>query len=777
MDKTFVNIPSLLWGFRAWGVWREVMTAILMVPLVGCVRLGYDLSPAAAHDGAVTSDSSTDAATADGLVVSDGATDAVGDEGLDSSDGSTDGGDSGRVWPLAVEPLYPNNGSNWLDYVAKDDPSLDRFHQDDLEGVSTCAAPASETYLNNCVHGGEFRRVVVNGASSCDGLSLTEHLGLFRWRCVQEPGGEVVFYSDGLRAAKGIGHAIDCDARPLSFRPNWVSVEGAGGYMGQSPPSVWWTNTLHDVVGEGLNAGTPNVLNGGGNNDIYVVAEDLRTDGFNLNADRIGLIICPGHVHTYTGRSNADHFAEPTGDRQVAVAVGAQRFVWVEGSTPGEVESDGIRLVSSSMARLNNVVVDAGQPAEVTGGSYGLWISDGSGNHVTGMKSTRGFRCATFATQFLTISGFVGAQCSAGIMVLRGSDIWMDRITMSNTRFYEAMDIRAHRTFLTDALFVNVGEEGLRVHSRPTRVEQVAVTRLTVVNSEESGLAFWGASNVTYNSVLIANGAGAAVDARPIEIQPGNYLPAFDATYVNIASAALDSGVDILVDGTNQVGTPFELRFHGTLVTQGDCRLVGAPDSPGLTAGCRPFGDSTASPLVGLAVGNLFVGALTVQDAVNPSDDWALNPSWEVGVDFVSFENRYRAWSQDLASRVPTHEGPWVTGAGAVWDYSLAAGAEGRVFQRVPAPAAGGRCPGAVAGKEVATDHWGNTFLLNATETFFDYVGDDDGLCESGESCLYSPNIGAYQGHGDTSRAACVFDDAGGVVTGVTMNAYPENGR
>jgi len=38
------------------------------------------------------------------------------------------------------------------------------------------------------------------------------------------------------------------------------------------------------------------------------------------------------------------------------------------------------------------------------------------------------------------------------------------------------------------------------------------------------------------------------------------------------------------------------------------------------------------------------------------------------------------------------------------------------------------------------------TFLVNATERLFDERGNDNGLCESDESCVYSPNIGAYQG-------------------------------
>jgi hypothetical protein len=57
-----------------------------------------------------------------------------------------------------------------------------------------------------------------------------------------------------------------------------------------------------------------------------------------------------------------------------------------------------------------------------------------------------------------------------------------------------------------------------------------------------------------------------------------------------------------------------------------------------------------------------------------------------------------------------------------------------------------------------------------------DEIGDDDGLCESNEACIYSPNFGVYQGHGDyLVGGTCTFQN--GTVTGVQMYAYPNNGR
>jgi len=56
----------------------------------------------------------------------------------------------------------------------------------------------------------------------------------------------------------------------------------------------------------------------------------------------------------------------------------------------------------------------------------------------------------------------------------------------------------------------------------------------------------------------------------------------------------------------------------------------------------------------------------------------------------------------------------------------------------------------------------------------FDGSGNDNGVCESNEACLYAPNFGVYQGEG--ALAECVYQDAAGPVVGVTMYGYLTNG-
>lgn len=67
------------------------------------------------------------------------------------------------------------------------------------------------------------------------------------------------------------------------------------------------------------------------------------------------------------------------------------------------------------------------------------------------------------------------------------------------------------------------------------------------------------------------------------------------------------------------------------------------------------------------------------------------------------------------------------------------------------------------------------TFLRNAVEVLFDNIGNDNGLCESGETCLYTPNIWAYQWHGPLLLETVI--GAGTTVTNVTLMKHLNNGR
>lgn len=82
------------------------------------------------------------------------------------------------------------------------------------------------------------------------------------------------------------------------------------------------------------------------------------------------------------------------------------------------------------------------------------------------------------------------------------------------------------------------------------------------------------------------------------------------------------------------------------------------------------------------------------------------------------------------------------------------------------------------AGGTIKSHNWKSnkchiTFLKHAEEIWGDGIGNDNALCESNEACLFTPNLGAYQGHGSLVSAGSFTD---GTITGVTLYKYSTNG-
>ena len=86
----------------------------------------------------------------------------------------------------------------------------------------------------------------------------------------------------------------------------------------------------------------------------------------------------------------------------------------------------------------------------------------------------------------------------------------------------------------------------------------------------------------------------------------------------------------------------------------------------------------------------------------------------------------------------------------------------------------GANCPALLHGNQVAVSNSTVpiTYLVNAQE-ILGTGGNNNGLCESNESCLYTPNFGAYQGEGNFWSYSCLFQN--GIISNVKIFSYPTN--
>ncbi len=245
-------------------------------------------------------------------------------------------------------------------------------------------------------------------------------------------------------------------------------------------------------------------------------------------------------------------------------------------------------------------------------------------------------------------------------------------------------------------------------------------------------------------------------------------------------------------------------KFTGNLLFPNTNCSVGAGIDSGLdNLTCANNGTSDANLVTGTHVLDSFVQSVGI-DSINSEVQPGGTPFGGI-TEWISFENFFRAWgfnSPGICSGVSlctTYDLSLLTssditnrsGDGINLNHSDD-GSGNYLF-----PNTDGGCPSEVKGttklrttaacsdgvsitQGACTGGGGTWFtsiehLANAIEVMGDSIGNDNGLCESNEDCLYTPNFGTYQGHG--TLTTCAYNDGGGSVTGVTMYGYPSNGR
>ena len=198
------------------------------------------------------------------------------------------------------------------------------------------------------------------------------------------------------------------------------------------------------------------------------------------------------------------------------------------------------------------------------------------------------------------------------------------------------------------------------------------------------------------------------------------------------------------------------------------CAVTGG-SNPGLVNNtCANQGASNSVQTVGNGTSSL-VGALASDDLTNRSDNNAAMSFASIS-DWTGFDSLFRYWNGGGASPVNCTSGTCV-----IWDYRL--GSSDTRFQNTtydgvnPNPVfnqQGGNCPAFLNTSLTDNQTVVHTYLANAIEILGN-GGNNNGLCEAGETCLYTPNFGYYQGEGDYTQKWCTST---GAVAGATAYAY-----
>jgi hypothetical protein len=448
-------------------------------------------------------------------------------------------------------------------------------------------------------------------------------------------------------------------------------------------------------------------------------------------------------------------------DGDVVVAASAPRTWW---SNPLVVDNDGVTAQESVQPGTLYLVTENVQGSYILGADRtGLLVMPGKR-----LQSAGSTLVSLAGRKFTWVEGSFDAGGTSGSISLNNTRFSVLRhVSMRNSTDRGLYVVSSHNNRLESILLANNGI-GLNLYSS---LENLVAG--LVVSGGNNGIINESSHDNAYIAVTAANNSSYGIYPNSSQrILLLGAVAANNGTGLNAPSLAGSKVVDSAF-AHNQSGIVLNNAtgnaFTGLLYLGGnsqDCTVSGGT-SPGLVHGtCVNEGASDAVRLTGVSLAAAFVGEVLADDAANADDTggYSAYPAAPAAFDWSSFANAFRSWGRDGGTFPAVDQrGRWTSGNGRIWDWSLA-GTDAFLRDALVPP----------GGDDALVHTWGggssDTFLRHAREI----GGDGDGLCESGETCLYLPNIGAYQGHGALVDAGAFVD---GVVTGVTLLRYESNGR
>ncbi len=713
---------------------------------------------------------------------------------------------------LLVEPVYLST-QNWNDYFPYTSTLNDIFHQVDSPCVGSETGYLEQ--LGGCAHGGEKRKVVIFGQTSCAGLTITESLGVFDWKCVIDISTNLAtFYSVGLKSGKGLKDLIDSTP---AWKLNSVQItQLSAGVISNSISASWWTNSIVNFSG-GLDNSTTTLikqLNTPGT--IYVATSDVTTYGYNITASNIAVVNLGStkfKKYEPSNTNNCDMSGSPAGNTiDTMFCSSVQKYNWLEVNIDGVSgaafpASYGLYLAGWSYSRFNNVTVS---PVATNVNAAAVTLKSSSKNLVTGLTihtAASGLELNASSTNTIRNLGVSNAKgafdATTSIYLNSGSNLnhfYDVRVSNpgspSNSTSAILLSLSSSNVFSRVTEFNLIGNTG---SSKLTEGVQLAAgstnnifTQLLVSFGTDSGILLTGngVSNNIFSQVTLLNnlwnaiyfGAGDYNNNGFISLVGANQTKAIESD----AGASSSTTANMLRDAylTNSSNYALDVSQNGLLSLSG-FMYHGTESACAGSSGDSSTICSNSNSRSGADLSSAFFGRVVSDDTKNPDDG---------GVGF--FSGAYTSLSASGALDFDFMTRGWGTSAGyifpnsalrnstlsnlGIWDFRPLSGAG--IYNRSysgssvngSTPTDGSACS---AGTVFLNDFiviGGVTFLRNAIEIDGDGVGNDNGLCESNEDCIYAPNIGAYQGSGGITTGYCV-PTGGSVLSNIKIFKYNSN--
>jgi hypothetical protein len=697
---------------------------------------------------------------------------------------------------VSVAHAY-TNFTNWNDYVTRDQASAKPWAQTDTSGNACAGVGSAQTNWNDCIHAGVIKKVAVTGISSCYGLTATDWLGVYKWTC-DDSSGTATFYSSDFQPGRGLRNLLN----PTSWKSNEVTV-ACGAQSASSSGSTWYSNTVTPLPDNStLGVSTLIILDGTDNDGagpdqvytagtVFTLAASRASYGYNLRLTKAAIVTLPGATLSFLaddvdsdgvadlgndGSNYPDNVTLPLSSCGIncsitsLIAVGDRKYTWFEGDfdsgsvAPTRVFHSG----GGGFRRLHNSTITSTRSS-----GYGIFHAVGSLLMIDDTKvHCKGASAGTITGAYFSGSRSVVVKdvssggCGVGLSVAT-NDAVLHNVQLSASSIGAGFSNSGNH-IATQVTSFSSSNYGINTSNQTS----TTLSFLTVANSA-FGLYIGGSSSAVPKNVFI-NQVGLINNAHGL-YYTGTSTTVAQNAFIHSTTASIEL-----------LGTVTAITHLNNIYTNANCinSSSGTGNNiPSGTAACAKNDGSQAFGTSSASITSSYSGMISAADQTNGSSVASDGTRAFASVtDRVNFENRWRGFGKDSASALynTNQQGPCTSGTCHVWDWTLASADSVLRNKSGDGITTNGtfedaeNCPAQIHGNQSSTDlsATSHTFLTNAIEVMSDGLGNDNGLCESNETCIYAPNFAsAYQGAGDYTKHKCVFN--AGTITGVTMYAYP----
>jgi len=658
---------------------------------------------------------------------------------------------------VVIRHYTPPTETQWLHYIKRDGTT------DYLTATNTaCTGTEAGNYFWACINTAEIRKFDIPNETSCANFTVEDNLKAFYWNCKANTN-SLTFYSTSLREGKFISDLIDWTTNPTA--PDWnlmkLTVKLSGAAYAETSSTKWWSTPPTVTT---ITSGEISDLAGA---RLYVITSNITTPistGYSFSTSNTALVVKPGVVITVN--------SSPTTYTLFSFPTANTAFFWIEGEFDANAKGRIVFNVSKNFTVLRNIKIKNIDGSAASNTAYGIYIIS-SKNYLHHINISNSLNLGGYAPHAIQL----GDGLPAGDNILHGA--MLANNSLNGIRLMNSSN--SNNALIGITSFANTNGILNAAGGGP-------LTIFNVTSANNSAVGFASTSGLTdlyLQNFLSINNAG---NGFQVSVPVNTNVTLTAQNLISQSNGTPPSLTNIYLQ---DFGAGSVSKFTGVFkVNTSSCSI--SNNSAGLDpATCRGFSPLSdynkifsenhpiTDPLISATSSTFVGGGVTDISWVAAGITYATTLNW------TNFTNLFRGVGNNPTSFPASARGR-CTGSAPnltcyLWDWSLQSGDS--IAKNANLSTAGTGCPNGTSLSTIT--HSTTTFLRNTVEILGDGIGDDDGFCESNEDCLFTPNIGAYQGHGNLVSASlttagtsytCPDIVTGGTIQNVKLYKYETNG-